>query len=165
MMAVEKGSFRNDLYYRINVVPIHLPSLRERLEDIPLLLDHFLEKYNRKYNRKVKGFSVNAMNILSGYPWPGNVRELQHMLEQILVLEKCDFISAKHIPVNISRKRGVFDFSDSDGNGHLSLEGMEKRYIRFILTKTGGIRHQAAEILQINRKTLSAKIKKYELDV
>ncbi|MCJ7593800.1 MAG: sigma-54 dependent transcriptional regulator, partial [Desulfobacterales bacterium] len=82
--AVEKGTFRNDLYYRINVVPIHLPPLRERSEDIPLLLEHFLKQYNVTCNREVRGFSDEAVDMLISYPWPGNVRELQHLVEQIL---------------------------------------------------------------------------------
>ena len=86
------------------------------------------------------------------------------MVEQILVLEKCDFIRSKHLPVSISRRRGAFGFSYTNGSRHLSLEEMEKKYIEFILNKTGGIRQHAADILQINRKTLSVKINKYDLD-
>ena len=164
MRAVGNGTFRNDLYYRINVVPIHLPPLRERLEDIPLLLDHFIDHYNRTYNRQVQGFSENALNVMCHYPWPGNVRELRHMVEQIFVLEKTDTIRERHLPVSITRRRGTFDFSYRNGDQELSLEGMEKRYIHFILSRSGGIRQQAADILKINRKTLSAKIKKYGLD-
>ena len=164
LKAVERGTFRNDLFYRINVVPIHLPPLRERIEDIPLLLDHFIEHYNKIYQCDVQGYSEDALELLQGYPWPGNVRELRHIVEQILVLEKCDFIRSKHLPVSISRRRGAFGFSYTNGSGHLSLEEMEKKYIEFILNKTGGIRQHAADILQINRKTLSVKIKKFGLD-
>ncbi|HIJ57667.1 MAG TPA: sigma-54-dependent Fis family transcriptional regulator [Deltaproteobacteria bacterium] len=164
MRAVKNGTFRNDLYYRINVVPIHLPPLRERLEDIPLLLGHFIDHYNRSHNRQIQGFSENALDATCRYPWPGNVRELRHMVEQIFVLEKTDTIRERHLPVNITRRRGTFDFSYRNGNQELSLEGMEMRYIQFILSRTGGIRQQAADILKINRKTLSAKIKKYGLD-
>ncbi len=163
--SIERGTFRNDLYYRINVVSIHIPALRERPEDILLLLDHFIKYYNRAYNRHVQGCVAEVQDILSVYPWPGNVRELRHMVEQILVLEKCDYIRASHLPVNISKRKGSFNYTCGHGNGHLSLEEMEKRYIQFVLRETGGIRAQAADILQINRKTLSAKIKKYELDV
>ena len=158
LKAVAKGTFRNDLYYRINVVPIHLPPLRERTEDIPLLLEHFLTQYNITCNRHVQGFSDEAMETLVAYPWPGNVRELQHIVEQILVLDDCDYIDIKSLPPVISQRRGTFNlFSEND----LSLEEMEKRYIQFVLSRTKGIRQQAADILQINRKTLSAKIKKY----
>ncbi len=158
--AVQRGSFRNDLYYRINVVPIHIPPLREHSEDIPLLVEYFLNKYNHQYSHKINGFSEEAIEMMVAYPWPGNVRELKHMIEQILVLEDCDYVLPEHIPVVISQRRGMFNItSDSD----LSLEEMEKRYLRFVLSRTKGIRQQAADILRINRKTLSAKIKKYEL--
>jgi len=160
LKAVEKGTFRNDLYYRINVVPIHLPPLRARTEDIPLLLVHFLTQYNITCNRHVQGFSDEAMEMLVAYPWPGNVRELQHIVEQILVLDDCEYIDLKSLPPVISQRRGTFNLSSEND---LSLEEMEKRYIQFVLRRTKGIRQQAADILQINRKTLSAKIKKYDI--
>ncbi len=158
--AVQRGTFRNDLYYRINVVPIHVPPLRERSEDIPLLVEYFLNKYSHQRNYKANKFSEEAMDMMVTYPWPGNVRELKHIVEQILVLEDCDYVRPKHIPPVISQRRGVFNITSEND---LSLEEMEKRYLRFVLRRTKGIRHQAADILQINRKTLSAKIKKYGL--
>lgn len=158
--AVHRGTFRNDLYYRINVVPIHIPPLRERSEDIPLLVEYFLNNYSHQRNYKVNKFSEEAMDMMVAYPWPGNVRELKHLIEQILVLEDCDYVRPEHIPPVISQRRGVFNITSE---GDLSLEEMEKRYLRFVLRRTKGIRHQAADILQINRKTLSAKIKKYGL--
>ncbi len=158
--AVERGTFRNDLYYRINVVPIHIPPLREHPEDIPLLVEYFLNKYIHQHSHKVNGFSEEAMEMMVAYPWPGNVRELKHLIEQILVLEDCDYVRPEHVPPVISQRRGGFNITSEDG---LSLEEMEKRYIRFVLRRTKGIRQQAADILQINRKTLSTKIKKYGL--
>jgi DNA-binding NtrC family response regulator len=158
--AVQRGTFRNDLYYRINVVPIHIPPLREHSEDIPLLVGYFLNKYNPQYSHKISGFSEEAMEMMVAYPWPGNVRELKHLIEQILVLEDCDYVRPEHIPPVISQRRGGFNITSEDD---LSLEEMEKRYIRFVLRRTKGIRQQAADILQINRKTLSTKIKKYGL--
>ena len=161
MKAVEKGTFRNDLYYRINVVPIHLPPLRERSEDIPLLLDHFFERHRRHTcgSHNGEGFSEEALEMLTSYPWPGNVRELQHLVEQLLVLGNGDLIRPEHLPTTVAQRRGVFNIYAED----LPLEEMEKRYIRFILHRTRGIRQQAANILGINRKTLAAKIKKYGL--
>ena len=158
--AVQRGTFRNDLYYRINVVPIHIPPLRERSEDIPLLVEYFLNKYNHQRSHKINGFSEEAIEMMVAYPWPGNVRELKHLIEQILVLEDCDYVRPEHIPPIISQRRGVFNITSEHD---LSLEEMEKRYIRFVLSRTKGIRQQAADILQINRKTLSIKIKKYGL--
>jgi DNA-binding NtrC family response regulator len=159
--TVDRGNFRDDLYYRLNVVPLHIPSLRERSEDIPLLLEYFLKRYNRRFNRHVEGFSDEAMEMLIAYPYPGNVRELQHVVEQILVLERCDVIEADHLPATISQRRTVFDPFSEDG---LSLEQMERRYIQFVLRRTRGIRQQTADILGINRKTLATKIKKYGLE-
>ena len=98
--------------------------------------------------------------MMVAYPWPGNVRELKHLIEQILVLEDCDYVRPEHVPPVISQRRGGFNITSENG---LSLEEMEKRYIRFVLRRTKGIRQQAADILQINRKTLSTKIKKYGL--
>ncbi|MFH1491357.1 MAG: sigma-54 dependent transcriptional regulator [Pseudomonadota bacterium] len=157
--AVDRGTFRNDLYYRINVVPLHLPPLRERWEDIPLLLDYFLGKYRHLLGHDCEGFSDNALELMTTYPWPGNVRELQHLVEQVLVLEKCGRIRVRHLPPVVTQRRGVFNvFSET-----LSLEDMEKRYIQFVLQKTRGLRQQTADILAINRKTLASKIKKYGL--
>lgn len=160
LKAVERGTFRNDLYYRLNVIPLHIPPLREHSEDIPLLLDYFLKCHNSNLDRNCKGFSDEALEILAAYPWPGNVRELIHTVEQIMVLENVDVIRVENLPKTISQRRGDFDFS----NESMSLETLEKRYIRFVLQKTRGIRWQAAKILGINRKTLAAKIKKYGLN-
>lgn len=162
MKAIERGAFRMDLYYRLNVVPIHLPPLREWSEDIVLLVEHFLKKYNHKYNCSVKGISQEALEMLISYSWPGNVRELEHLIERILVLEDGDVIRPEHLPHFITHRQGEFQvFSD---NG-LSLEEVEKRYIQFVLDRTKGKRQQVANILGINRKTLAAKIKKYWLRV
>lgn len=162
--AIERGAFRNDLYYRINVVPIHLPPLRERSEDIPMLLEYYLKKCNLMFRRDVKGFNDEAMDVLTAYPYPGNIRELKHLVEQIVVLNSSgsNEISIGDIPPSVSHRKGMFNlFSGKD----LPLEEVEKKYIMFILSRTRGIRGQAAEILGINRKTLSCKIKKYGLEL
>ncbi len=160
--AIKEGAFREDLYYRLSVVPIHLPPLRERTGDIPLLVEHFLQKYSQKSDREVAGISSRAMKLLSAYSWPGNVRELEHTIERILILEDCDLIQPEHLPSFISQRQGEFQvFSDED----YTLEEMEKRYIQFVLRRTRGRRQEAARILGINRKTLGHKIDKYQLRV
>lgn len=160
--AIKAGTFREDLYYRLSVVPIHLPPLRERVEDIPLLAEHFLRKHARKSHREVKGFSPQAMKMLCDYSWPGNVRELEHTIERILILEDGDIIQPEHLPSFISQRQGEFQvFSDAE----YSLEEVERRYIQFILRRTKGRRQEAARILGINRKTLAHKIEKYKLRV
>ncbi len=160
--AIKEGSFREDLYYRLSVIPIHLPPLRERTGDIPLLAEYFLNKYSLKTNRQPKEISSRAMKMLGAYPWPGNVRELEHTMERIIILEDDDVILPEHLPSFISQRRGEFQvFSDEDH----TLEELEKRYIQFILRRTKGKRQEAARILGINRKTLGQRIKKYNLRV
>jgi DNA-binding NtrC family response regulator len=158
--AIKAGDFREDLFYRLSVIPIHLPPLRERTGDIPLLVDHFIRKYNQKSKREVKGVAAAAMKMLTLYAWPGNVRELEHTIERILILEDGDLIQPEHLPSFISGRQGDFQvFSD----GELTLEELERRYLQFILRRTKGNQSLAARILGINRKTLGQKIQKYSL--
>uniref|UniRef100_A0A7V4G9C0 Sigma-54-dependent Fis family transcriptional regulator n=1 Tax=Desulfobacca acetoxidans TaxID=60893 RepID=A0A7V4G9C0_9BACT len=158
--AVRDGTFREDLFYRLSVIPIHLPPLRERTGDLPLLVDHFIRKNTLKAKREVRGVSAPALKLLAAYPWPGNVRELEHTIERILILEDGDLILPEHLPSFITGRQGEFQvFSD----GELALEEVERRYIQFILRRTQGNRSEAARILGINRKTLGQKIKKYAL--
>ncbi len=160
--AVKSGTFREDLFYRLSVIPIHLPPLRERAGDIPLLVEHFLRKYSQKGNREVSGISPAGMKMLSNYAWPGNVRELEHTIERIVILEDGDVIQPEHLPSFISQRQGEFQvFTEEDH----TLEDLEKRYIQFVLRRTKGRRQDAARILGINRKTLSHKIEKYNLRV
>lgn len=158
--AILKGSFREDLYYRLSVVPIILPPLRNRKEDIPLLVDHFLQKFSRKMKRAIPEITPEAMDILAEYNWPGNVRELEHAIERILILEDTDIIRTRDLPSFLSHPQAEFPLFYEEP---LSLEELEKHYIRFVLRKTRGKKSRAAEILGINRKTLGMKIKKYEL--
>jgi len=158
--AAKAGTFREDLFYRLSVVPIHLPPLRKRAEDIPLLVNHFLEKYGRKSNRQVEGISKRAMEMLTSYSWPGNIRELEHAIERILILEDGDIIQPEHLPAFITQRQGEFRIFSEE---LFSLEELEKRYIQFILRRTKGKRQEAATVLGIDRKTLGLKIKKYGL--
>ena len=158
--AIKGGSFREDLYYRLSVIPIHLPPLRERTGDIPLLVDHFLRKYSQKGHREMTGISSRALKMLNDYAWPGNVRELEHTIERILILEDGAIIQPEHLPSFISQRQVELQvFSDDN----YTLEELEKRYIQFILRRTKGRRQEAARILGINRKTLGNKIEKYKL--
>jgi len=160
--AIKAGAFREDLYYRLSVIPIHLPPLRERTGDIPLLVDHFLRKHSQKGHREMTGISSRALKMLNDYAWPGNVRELEHTIERILILEDGAIIQPEHLPSFISQRQGELQiFSDEN----YSLEELEKRYIQFILRQTKGRRQEAARILGINRKTLGHKIEKYNLRV
>jgi DNA-binding NtrC family response regulator len=160
--AIKEGAFREGLYYRLSVVPIKLPPLRDRTGDVPLLVDHFLTLHSQKRNGRRRSASKRALEILSAYSWPGNVRELEHTIERILILEDCDVIEPEHLPAFISQRQGEFQVFSEES---FSLEELEKRYIQFVLRQTKGKRQEAARILGINRKTLSTKIKKYGLRV
>ncbi|MEE4354804.1 MAG: sigma-54 dependent transcriptional regulator [Desulfatiglans sp.] len=158
--SLSSGEFREDLYYRLSVVPIHLPPLRKRKEDIPLLVPHFLSKFTKKLKKAVPEVSTEAMEMLKEYAWPGNVRELEHTIERILILEDTDVIQARDLPSFISQRQGEFQMFSEEP---FTLEELEKRYIRFVLRRTKGKKSVTADILGINRKTLGLKIKKYGL--
>jgi DNA-binding NtrC family response regulator len=158
--AIRRGKFREDLYYRLSVVPLRLPPLRERKEDIPLLVDHFLQRFSRKIKRAIPDISQEALSILKEYAWPGNVRELEHTIERILILEDTDHIQTRDLPSFITQRQGEFQMLSEEP---LSLQELEKRYIRFVLRRAKGKKTLAAQILGINRKTLALKIKKYGL--
>jgi two-component system, NtrC family, response regulator AtoC len=158
--SIEAGAFREDLFYRLSVVPLRLPPLRSRADDIPLLVSHFLSRFSNRINRDVPEVTPEALEILQEYAWPGNVRELEHTIERILILEDTDRIRPRHLPSFISQRQGDFQMFSEDP---FSLEELERQYIRFVLRRTGGKRTRAAEILGINRKTLGLKIKKYGL--
>ncbi|NCO59648.1 MAG: sigma-54-dependent Fis family transcriptional regulator [Deltaproteobacteria bacterium CG_4_8_14_3_um_filter_51_11] len=158
--SVKAGTFREDLYYRLSVVPIHIPPLRKRREDIALLSDYFIERISRKIKRPIPEISEEAMDVLRDYPWPGNVRELEHTIERVLVLEDAKIIRPGHLPASISRTHGDFQiFSE----GPITLDELEKRYISFMMKRTNGKKTEAADLLGINRKTLGLKLKRYEL--
>ena len=156
--SIRKGTFREDLYYRLSVVPIHLPPLRERKEDIPLLIRHCIGKLSRKMKKSRLEVSPEAMDILTEYAWPGNVRELEHTMERILILEETDKIRPANLPTFITQRQGELQMFSEEP---LSLEELEKKYISFVLKRTKGKKTEAAGILGINRKTLAAKIQKY----
>jgi len=158
--AIKAGLFRHDLYYRLSVIPIILPPLRERTGDIPFLIDHFLWKYGRKCDREIKGVSPRALQILNNYSWPGNLRELEHTIERILILEAPEIILPEHLPSYIVQNDPAYQVFSAES---CTLQDLEKRHIRFTLGLTKGNRQEAARILGINRKTLSQKIKKYNL--
>jgi len=158
--AIANGTFREDLFYRLSVVPLELPPLRQRKEDIPLLIEHFLEKLSHKMKKPPPEISHEAVGLLKQYPWPGNIRELEHAIERILILEDTDIIQEKNLPAYIIRQQGDLRIFPEDP---ITLVELEKKYIAFVLKKAKGKKIEAARILGINRKTLSAKINKYGL--
>jgi two-component system, NtrC family, response regulator AtoC len=158
--AIQNGTFREDLFYRLSVVPLELPPLRQRKEDIPLLIQHFLEKLSHKMKKPPPEISPEAVTVFKQYPWPGNVRELEHAIERILILEDTDIIQERNLPSYIIRQQGDLQIFPEEP---ITLEELEKKYITFVLKKAKGKKIEAARILGINRKTLSAKINKYDL--
>jgi transcriptional regulator with GAF, ATPase, and Fis domain len=157
---MKKGQFRKDLFFRLNVVPIHVPTLRERKEDIPLLIDHFLTKLAIKTQKPIKKISNEALNLMMEYDWPGNVRELENVLERIMVTLKDNIITQEHLPVNIQqmKERKEERFVIRDG---MSLFEIEKEYSLRMLEKYNWNLSKVANILGIDRSTLRSRIKKY----
>jgi transcriptional regulator with PAS, ATPase and Fis domain len=155
--AVADGQFREDLYYRLNVIPIVLPPLRDRREDIPLLIDHFLEHLSVETDRKIEGVSADAVALLMRHDWPGNVRELRNVLERGMVVAKGSLIQPEDLGlVSSGFQAEPFDTS-------LTLDDVERRHITAVLQHAGGNVTQAARTLAIDRVTLYNKIKKYGL--
>jgi two-component system response regulator AtoC len=164
---MEKRRFRDDLYYRLHVVPINLPPLRDRHEDIPLLIRHFLEKYGREYNREVREVSPAAFNLLLQYGWPGNVRELEHVIEHSILMSKDETIQEKNLPEKLKRRLSINDEENFLGIGYNSLkervEQFEKQSIIKALQDTQGVKKEAAKLLGISPRNLSYFIKKYNI--
>jgi len=159
--AVKSGSFRTDLFYRLNVVPIHLPPLRERREDIPLLVNHFIQEYSRVYGVEPKWVTPEALQRLVDYRWPGNIRELQNAIERAFALSSQPEITPKDLPAAILRDPDPTPAGSSDP---LPLEEVERRNILAALHRSGGNKNEAARILGIDRQRLYRKIEKYGLD-
>jgi two-component system, NtrC family, response regulator HydG len=160
--AIKNGTFREDLYYRLSVIPVVIPPLRHRKEDIPLLANHFLKKYSATNNSQVRGFSPEALARLMLMPWEGNVRELENVVERAVVLARGNMIDIGDLPT--AGEGSVETFFESNQNGALpTLEDIEKRYFKFVLDKTGGKKEKAAQILGVNRRTLYRKEREYGL--
>ncbi len=159
---VEEGRFREDLYYRLNVVMLSLPSLSERLDDIPLLAQHFMLRFAEKNNKSVKGFTPGAMDALLRYPWPGNVRELENIIERAVVLLFGEHISERELPERLLKNQRPVTVLMQNSENPPSLEAVERETILETLKRVGGNKSEAAKILGITRKTLHSKLQKYD---
>ncbi len=157
---VSAGRFRQDLYYRLNVVHLRVPPLREHREDIPILINHFLEKYNKAYRKDIQGFSKEALELLMNYPFPGNIRELENIVSGAVALAETQLIRPRDLPGDLAQ----FDVQTLDASEFVSLEENERLYILRVLEATGGNRAKAARILKIPRSTLWRKLKRYGLE-
>ena len=164
---VAAGKFREDLYFRLNVFAISLPPLRERIDDLPLLVEHFLARFSDRFGKRVTSVDADALRILSSYGWPGNVRELENVLERGVILSEGDILSAGLLPAKLAGAPagdGSFDFLGETLSIKQAGEALERGLIRRALESTGGNRTHAARMLEISLRSLIYKIKEYGLE-
>ncbi len=162
--AVRKGEFREDLFYRINVIPIRLPPLRERIEDVPALVRHFLHRHARRFNRPVPGITEEALDLLCRCSWPGNIRELENIIERLVAVVEDPVIEESHLPLELCYPR-FFECGRRRGSEGLSsaMEAFQRSFISSVLDRTGWNRKAAAEELGIGYSTLKKKLKRLGL--
>ncbi len=166
--AVEQGVLREDLYYRLNVIPIQLPPLRERREDIPLLVGHFLQKFGKELGKEVRGVSPEAMIVLERYHWPGNIRELENVLERAIVLGAGEMLGVDSLPETLRRERPVkgleaVDLPEDGLDLEATLDTIERGYLQRALDRTGGVQTKAAELLKMTFRQFRYKLQKHSL--
>ena len=166
---VRQGKFREDLYYRLNVISVFMPALRERKEDLPLLIQHFLGKANQENNKKIKRISDEAWEYIMNYSWPGNVRELENAVERAVIMCQTDVIGREHFPFDLQANiRPISELSNHHENGITNLpsavEQLEKRMLVQALEKTGGNKRKAARALGLTERILGYKVKQYGIE-
>ncbi len=169
--AVRASRFRQDLYFRLAIIPVTLRPLREHKEDIPPLLDHFIRHYNQKFRKNIQGLTKEADELLMHYDWPGNIRELKNAIERVMILAEGNRVAAKYLPIRIS-EGGMMPVPMGEGgngeiqlpSGGMSLYDVEKELIRQALEQARGNKTTAARLLRITRDTLRYKVKKYKLE-
>ncbi|MDP2700892.1 MAG: sigma-54 dependent transcriptional regulator, partial [Candidatus Rokubacteria bacterium] len=166
--AVQEGILREDLFYRLNVIPIQLPPLRERREDIPLLVAHFLQKFSKELGKDVRGVTPEAMAVLERYRWPGNIRELENVLERAIVLGAGDMLGIDSLPESVRRERPVkgLDSVDLPEDGldlEATLDAIESRYLQRALDRTGGVQTKAADLLKMTFHQFRYKLQKHHM--
>jgi transcriptional regulator with PAS, ATPase and Fis domain len=160
--AVSEGKFRADLYYRLNVMQVQLPALREHGSDIPLLVSFYIDQFNREFRKQVRGVSAEALELLRGYSWPGNVRELRNAVERAMLLADDEWLEPTHFPISVSRRTtaGAYDLPDEG----VSLEQVERNLVIQALTRTGWNHTKAAALLGLNRDQIRYRIEKFGLE-
>ncbi len=154
---IQQGQFREDLYYRLKVIDIELPSLRERKEDIPLLVKHFIDKFNNELKKGISGISEDGLKLLLNYSWPGNVRELENVIQRAITLAQHEVILPEDLPPSSMEESAEDSFEKALREGY-TVDKLEKEYIRRVLIKVGGNKSRASEILGLDRKTLYRKL-------
>jgi DNA-binding NtrC family response regulator len=166
---VKQGNFREDLYYRLNVIPIRVPPLRDRMSDIPLLVKHFLQEFSKKKKKPAKRLSPQAMDLLVRYPWPGNVRELENLMERLIILTEGDEIKVEDLPQRFREASSIgtggesIDFPQEGLNLPQALQNLERRLILKALERSNWVKSRAAQLLNLNRTTLIEKMKKQQI--
>jgi transcriptional regulator with PAS, ATPase and Fis domain len=163
--AVKEGKFREDLYYRLNVVSLVIPRLRERREDIPELLDHFIKKYSDENGKTISGVAAEARDLLMRYSYPGNVRELENIIERAVVLSKKGVITTADLPIHVKGEMSERELPAQTLKGSLNetLDTVERGLVIEALKESGGIQTRAAEKLGISERVLRYKLKKYKI--
>lgn len=157
--SVAEKNFREDLFYRLNVVPIYLPPLRERKDDIPLLVENFLEKYNKEFNKKIKGFSRSALSMMQNYNWPGNIRELENMVERLIALCKKDYITSEDLPMDIF-VNGLGKDSEEVLTLRKARQEFDRQFVLRVMQNVNFNQTSAAKLLGIHRNTLMLMLNK-----
>ena len=161
--SVGAGTFREDLYYRLNVIPVVLPPLRERREDIPLLVEHFLDRFGRELGRRKVRISPGSLDLLTAYAWPGNVRELQNLIERMVVVGEGETVLPSHLPAEVQGRgapKGAAEAPEPTG-GLLPLGEVERRHIEEALMRCGWNQSRAARLLGVSRDQLRHRIGRY----
>ena len=161
--AVKRGSFREDLYYRLNVMQIVLPSLRERMGDVPLLVDYYIDVFNREFRKSIRGASPDAMELLKSYRWPGNVRELRNAIERAMLLADGPWLTPDLLPVAAASRGSAVGTMELPMEG-VNLETLERELVVQALKRTGGNQTKAATLLGLNRDQIRYRIEKFALD-
>lgn len=157
---VAEGNFRDDLYYRLNVVEISLPPLQQRRDDIPLLAHHFLQKYNKELKRNIKGINSEAMGAMMAYEWKGQVRELENVMERAILLSDGDYLALEDLPSSFRKTSGNQDFSMDSDTLDEAIQTFEKHHIQSVLKRTDGNKSEAARLLGIDPSTLYRKMER-----
>jgi len=159
---IAQGSFRQDLYYRLNVIALHVPPLAERRNDIPLLCYHFLQKFSQAQGKKINHINDDVMQTLLGYEFPGNIRELENIIERAVALVEESTIEVQHLPIDLQQVKFIRLQNKQQSQKLLTLEENEKEYIMWVLDQANDNKTKAAEILGIDRVSLWRKLKRYE---
>jgi len=164
--AVADGVLREDLFYRLNVIPVHLPPLRDRREDIPLLVAHFIKKLAREVGRPVRGATPEAVAILEQYHWPGNIRELENVVERAMVLGRGEMLDVEALPTTVRQPttRDALPVElPADGlDLEATLDRIERRYMQLALDRVGGVQTRAAELLRVSFRQFRYKLQKLQ---